>query len=1015
MKTGVPVAGSATEASVEELLATGLFERHWYAAQSGGYFRTNVAAAAHFIAEGMPKDRSPHPLMDTRVWPQHLRDAWRARDLTGVMRAFRAPKSQQPAVGPLFEARFINVPDDAYANHPGGVLGHFLQRADDATILATRYGELRFADVRGSWPSLYERLKAHTRLSKPRQTERWDDERGRSWLRALPPLVRSDASPRFSVIMPAWNRSAEVARAIRSVQAQSYSTWELLVMDDGSVDSTADVVRAIAETDERVRLVRLAHGGVSAARNAGLARARGQLAAFLDSDNAWPGDYLELMARGFAASQVKAAYAALELHDRGKVTFRAFEGGLEHLLVMNHVDLNVLVVERKLAQAVGFDDGVRRWVDHDFAIRVAKATELAYFPFIGAIYDDDRGAPNRITTSESESWQWAVLGKNVADVTVTPEGGIVRGRVSVVMPVYQDWSMTLRAVTKVLENSGDVDVEVVLVDNGSAAHVGAVLSQFFAAEPRVRYERLARNMNFAIGSNFGASIASGEFLCFLNNDTEVRPGWLQPLVERLGDTEVLGVQPLLLYPDDSIQTAGTVFLAPRALPAHFLVGLPPEDARTVVKETFNAVSAACLLMRRADFSELRGFDAIFVNGMEDIDLCLRGIARFGGHFAVEPRSRVTHHESKTPGRGRQIPENRKFFMERWRERLPGLELDKFVRAGFKVVEVGGDALWLPQPRPLVVRDRAASEVRWGIRHAAIGGQRGDRWGDTYYVESLAAALRAQGQQVVTYRHGANGQGQRSHDDVNLVLRGLDPVHPIPGQVNILWVISHPEDVTAEEVRSFDVVFASSASWARAMSVDAGVEVGTLLQATDVRVFRPAAPGEEIERRPLTFVGASFPHRTRRVVADALSSGVDLRVIGHGWRDLPGAIHEAEEIANTRLGAVYRGASRVLADHWPDMAAMGFIQNRIFDAIACGAPVISDRVQGLDGVFGSMVQMYEDADHLRYLAGADADAVFGSPDERAAQTSQVLRDHSFDARARTLIASAGSARRRVFES
>lgn len=1007
------MADEQTEDSIEALLGSGIFERHWYMAQCGVYFHNSRTAAEHFVQVGMALEASPHPLMEPRVWPEHLRRGWKAGNFGPVMNWFRKPKLDQPPMGPLFEARYFDVPDALFVQHPGGLLGYFLEHSDEDAVLPTRFGDIGFEPVRNSWPGLYTRLKAHNRLVGTRNVYGWNAVREREWIEALPPLGDTAAPIRVSVIMPTWNRAHVVARSIRSVQSQTHGDWELIVVDDGSTDSTREVIRAMAVTDARIRLVEAVHGGVSAARNAGLDAATGDYVAFLDSDNEWPTRYLDLMLRGVISSGASAGYAGLQLHDGDKTMYRAYEGDIDHLMIVNHIDLNVLVVDRQLAIETRFDDSLRRWVDHDFAIRVGKTTRLHMFPFIGCVYDDDRGAATRITTMESDAWQWVVLGKNLVEWHAVPDAQVARGRVSVVIPIYQDWRMTVRAALAVLENSGEHDIEVILVDNGSAYHYGAAIAQFFAGEARVRYERLPRNMNFAIGSNFGAASGTGEYICFLNNDTEVRDGWLDPLLARIQDPKVRGVQPLLQYPDDSIQTAGTVFLAPRTPPTHFLSKLPPEDASSVGELEFSAVTAACVLIRRSELAELGGFDPIFVNGMEDVDLCLRAIEKFGGHFAVDPTSRVTHHESKTPGRGRQIPENRKFFMERWKDRFPEPDTAKFNKVGFEVAGVGGDKLWLTQPRPLIVRSRVDDRSRWGIRYSAIGGTRGDRWGDTFYAESLAAALSSPERKIVTYRHGANAETDRSYDDVNLVIRGLDKVTPIPDQVNVLWVISHPEDVTVEELRAFDLVYASSGAWARTMSAAAGVEVRPLLQATDASIFHPPVDGEMLERRPVTFVGGHFPHRVRQVVADSLVSGIDMRVIGHGWKNLPRSIFEAERVENSALGGVYRGAHRILADHWPDMAEMGFIQNRIFDAVACGVPVISDHVEGIDDLFGSLVQVYNDVDHLRFLASDAAESTFGTAEERLAQARQILRDHSFTSRAKTLVKDVKVVRERLF--
>ncbi len=107
---------------------------------------------------------------------------------------------------------------------------------------------------------------------------------------------------RVSVIVPTRNREKLLVGALESVFAQTYTDYEVLVIDDGSTDGTETVCR---ELDDRIRYVRLDRekepGGAAAARNRGASEATGQWLAFLDSDDLWPTDYLERMASAMGA------------------------------------------------------------------------------------------------------------------------------------------------------------------------------------------------------------------------------------------------------------------------------------------------------------------------------------------------------------------------------------------------------------------------------------------------------------------------------------------------------------------------------------------------------------------------------------------------------------------------------------------------------------------------------------------------------------------------------------------
>ncbi|RUQ98023.1 glycosyltransferase [Labedella endophytica] len=615
---------------------------------------------------------------------------------------------------------------------------------------------------------------------------------------------------------------------------------------------------------------------------------------------------------------------------------------------------------------------------------------------------------------ESPAWSvdWdAIAGRSRVD-----------DRVSIVIPTYEDWAMTARAIRSIIAFTPDHDIEIIVVDNGSHRVVSSLLTAMFHDEDRVVLYRVPTNANFANGSNIGFALSTGATTLFLNNDTEATAGWLEPLLARLRQPGVLGVQPLLLYPSGAIQAAGTAFSGLHTLPYHVLAGFPRQDAVASEGVEFRAITAACIAMRADDVQTLRGFDPVYVNGMEDVDLCLRAARDLGGSFRVATSSVVYHYESQSPGRFTGSWANRKIFLDRWAEEIRGADEEPYVRAGFEMSghenispEKGG----LIRPiRPIVRRPARLVDsgpaaglpsLRWAIKIASTGTTRGDLWGDTFFADDLAAALRVLGQEVVIDRSGAHARPGSDHiDDVVLNLRGQMPVAPQPGATNLLWIISHPEDVTDEELLApYDVVYAASAPWAKATTMRIGREVKPLLQATNSDRFHPDV-ANGAEKHGIVFVG-----RTRRIfrpiVRDALAVGADVEIYGDGWEEfIDPSYVRAEHLDNSELPAMYAGARIVLNDHWDDMAALGFLSNRLFDAAATGALILSDHVGGLVETFGGLARTYKRADQLRKIL-VEGDDAWPDPEERRRLAQVIADEHSFRTRAVQLLSAVLDAR------
>jgi glycosyltransferase involved in cell wall biosynthesis len=192
-----------------------------------------------------------------------------------------------------------------------------------------------------------------------------------------------------SIILPTFNRARMIGDAIGSVLAQTYQNWELLIVDDGGADDTAAVVAAFLN-DPRVRYDRQPHGGSAAARNVALARARGQLIAYIDSDNLWLPGFLAGMAAVFQADpECGSAYGVLirdqapagDLH----ILWRRFDATA--LAIGNYIDLNVFVHRRALYERLGgFDEGLSRLIDWDLILRYTADRPAAAVPIAGVYY-----------------------------------------------------------------------------------------------------------------------------------------------------------------------------------------------------------------------------------------------------------------------------------------------------------------------------------------------------------------------------------------------------------------------------------------------------------------------------------------------------------------------------------------------------------------------------------------------------------------------------------------------------
>jgi O-antigen biosynthesis protein len=243
-------------------------------------------------------------------------------------------------------------------------------------------------------------------------------------------------------------------------------------------------------------------------------------------------------------------------------------------------------------------------------------------------------------------------------------------RISFIIPLYNCLPLTQAMLASLRATlPAGLAHEIIFVDDGSTDGTREWLATL-AADPAIRVVLNDRNLGYAAANNRGAALAHGELLALLNNDLVLQPRWLEPMLaahRALGERAGFVGNVQLDARTRAVDHAGLVVNL-TGKPVH-VRRLPSAFSRLLFPvRRVPAVTGACVLVGRALWTQLGGFDEGFVNGGEDIDLCFR--ARAAGLVnAVALRSVVLHHVSSSPGRKARDEQNSRRLALRWRTEL----------------------------------------------------------------------------------------------------------------------------------------------------------------------------------------------------------------------------------------------------------------------------------------------------------------------------------------------------------
>jgi GT2 family glycosyltransferase len=476
------------------------------------------------------------------------------------------------------------------------------------------------------------------------------------------------STPKISILTPTFNSSLSwFIDTVLSVLHQSSTEWEWCIVDDGSTASEIQsVLEILAQKHPRIKVLLQPSGGISVATNKALELASGDYVCFLDHDDTLTSDAiqasLEKLSQGFDlvySDEDKIDSSGLHYIE----PFFKPDWSPEYFRGVMYVG-HFLSIRRELVVAAGgFDckyDGVQ---DYELVLRLSESTQnIGHIPKIlyhwrkieGSVASDPQAKPaverlqQAAVCSHLERLGLLAtaisLGNHRLGIISTPR--TEHPLISIVIPTKNAPDHLERCLNSLFTLSTYPNFEVILVDNETDDPKAL---QTMRQHP-IKRLNFPGTFNYSRANNLGATYANGEYLVFLNNDTEVlTEDWLQQLLYYAEQPDVGAVGALLLFPDMTVQHAGVV-MGSRGTADHIMRGFPSNvdgyAGSLVCAREVSAVTAACMMVRKHDFHQVNHFNEHFFTHYQDVDLCMQ-LVNAGKRIIFTPRAVLIHHESVT--------------------------------------------------------------------------------------------------------------------------------------------------------------------------------------------------------------------------------------------------------------------------------------------------------------------------------------------------------------------------------
>lgn len=484
--------------------------------------------------------------------------------------------------------------------------------------------------------------------------------------------------PKISIIVPAYKTPEAFLRQLMdSLLAQTYANWELCIANASPEDASMEyVLKEYAKKDSRILWKKLEENkGIAENTNEAFAMATGEFAGLLDHDDLLAPNALYEVAKALETEPDIDVLYTDEDKVRGDEVLEHFQPHLKpdfniDLLRSNNYICHFFVVRKSLLEKTG---GFRREYDgaqdYDFIFRCTQAAgKIHHIPEI--LYHWRTHQSSTADNPESKLYAFEAgkraieenLRQNglIGEVSHTKDYGFYRVKypvqgeplVSIIIPNKDAKEDLEKCIQSILEKSSYTNYEILIVENNSTGEEIFSYYKELSENSRIRLLRWKREFNYSAINNYGAKKAKGDYLLFLNNDTEViSPDWIE---EMLGfcqrpDTGIVGAR--LYFGNNTVQHAGTV-IGIGGIAGHMFTDMPRERSgymhKAAIIQDLSAVTAACMMVKRQVFDEVQGFEEQLFVAFNDVDFCLR--VREKQYLVVyDPYVELYHYESKSRG------------------------------------------------------------------------------------------------------------------------------------------------------------------------------------------------------------------------------------------------------------------------------------------------------------------------------------------------------------------------------